>query len=94
MDDYLLVASAQIKSQEASTHHIESVLFIATSGITSRKWLVQNTGALASDIACLVDAGSEARIVQRLCEGETVLFKGTFALLQLEAWMDGRGKSV
>jgi hypothetical protein len=94
MDNYLLVASAQIKPQEGSTHRIESVLFIAISGITSRRWMVQNTGALALDLAYLVDAGNAARILQRLREGEPVLFHETFALEQLEAWMDGRGKNV
>jgi hypothetical protein len=94
MDNYLLVASAQIKSQGGSAHRIESVLFIATSGITSRKWMVQNTGALALDLACLVDAGSAARILHRLSEGQPVLFNETFAIEQLEAWMDARGKSI
>jgi len=94
MNDYFLVASPTVNSQKDSGHRIKSVLFVATNGIKSRRYVVQNTGALVLDLACLVDAGRAARIIQKLCGGRPYLFYETFTLEQIEAWMDGRGKVV
>jgi hypothetical protein len=92
MNDYFLVAAPQIDSHKADGKRIECVVFVATNGIASHRWVIQNTGALSLDIASLVDAGTAARIMQKLCEGETVLFYQTFALEQLELWMEDRAR--
>jgi hypothetical protein len=91
MNEYFLVATPQIAPHNADGQRIESVVFIATNGFASHRWVVQNTGSLTTDLAYLVDAGTASRIMHRLCKGETVLFYETFTLEQLKSWMEDRG---
>jgi hypothetical protein len=94
MNEFFLVASPRINPRKDTSHRIESVLFVATNGFASRRWVVENIGGLALDIACLVVTGATAHVIRKLCEGETYLFDETFTLEEIEAWMQQRGKSL
>jgi len=79
-DVYTLTAVPHLHPETDSSSRLKSVLFIATDGYNTTRWVAANMASFVADSAFLVDAGTAHRIFQRLRNGETVTFPGVFSL--------------
>lgn len=86
---YKLTAIPSLLLEGDFKGHLETVTFVATSEIDTRKWWSVNSGSYERDFAKIVSQELSSDIVSRLREGETVEFPNRYELEQIEVGFGG-----
>jgi hypothetical protein len=77
---FTLTAIPLLLREGVRKEHLEYITFIVNDGVDTHQWSLTNIGTFDEDFANIVPAANARDLLNRLRQGETVQFPGSFDL--------------